>query len=226
MGTDLARRRLLDLFLQNFHLLFDSLDGIQRLAGFLHLFLQRVDLLLQDGDFQLAFRPGFFEHLPAFVFDVLQSFFQLEPGGVRALLGFFGFLAFAAGLVALAADVVQHLVGAQVQRVDLTLRIGDDLLGKSEPRGNGQGVGAPGQADGQLVGRAQRLHVEFQRGIDHARRAVGERLQLGVVRGDEGRHAARQQVAEDGARQRGAFLRVGARAQLVQDDQQRGCPPA
>ena len=120
LGHGLARRRLLDLLLQNFHLLFDSLDGIQRLAGLFHLFLQRVDLLLQDGDFQLAFRAGFFEHLPAFVFDVLQSFFQLEPRRVRALLGLLGFLAFAAGLVALAADVVQHLVGAQVERIDLT----------------------------------------------------------------------------------------------------------
>ena len=60
LGHGLARRRLLDLLLQDFHLLFDSFDRVQRLAGFLHLFLQRVDLLLQDCDFQLAFCAGLF----------------------------------------------------------------------------------------------------------------------------------------------------------------------
>ncbi len=42
------------------------------------------------------------------------------------------------------------------------------------------------------------------------------------MRGDKGDAAALDQVAQDGARQGRAFLRVGARAELIEDHQRAG----
>ncbi len=95
----------------------------------------------------------------------------------------------------------------------------DNIPPKAEARGDGQGVAAAGQADDQPVGRGERLHVELDRGVLHAGRAVGVGFQLGVVGRGDRRRAARPQEIEDGARQRRAFHRVGAGAQLVQQHQ-------
>ncbi|MBV6467791.1 MAG: hypothetical protein PGMFKBFP_03162 [Anaerolineales bacterium] len=69
-----------------------------------------------------------------------------------------------------------------------------------------------------MVGRAESLHVEFHRGVDHALRGVRELFQFGMMRGDQGRRAAFEQPGQDGARQGRALLRVGACAEFVEDD--------
>ncbi len=45
---------------------------------------------------------------------------------------------------------------------------------QAQPLGDQQGVRAPRQADGQVVGGAQRFEVELHRSVDHARGGVGE----------------------------------------------------
>ena len=71
----------------------------------------------------------------------------------------------------------------------------------------------------KLIGRAQGLDVEFQRGIDHAFRGMRKCLEFGIMRGDQSRASGFKQVSEDRARQCRAFLRVGARAKFIEDDQ-------
>ena len=100
--------------------------------------------------------------------------------------------------------------------------VGDDRLREPEPLGDGEGLAAAGQPDGQAVGRRQRLEVELDRGVACLRRRVGIGLQLGVVgrRRDQG--ARPDEVVEKRLRQRRALGRVGAGAQLVEQDQRAG----
>ena len=132
------------------------------------------------------------------------------------------FLALARGSIAFLANIVQQLVGAQIRGVDVFPRGGDDLLIEAKALSNEQGIGAARQADRQAIGRAECLDVKFKRCIDDARRAVREGLQLRVMRGHKCGDAALDQVAEDGAGDGGALLRVGAGAEFIQDDQRAG----
>ncbi len=109
-------------------------------------------------------------------------------------------------------QVVQQALHLDAGRADVLTRPGDDLLGQSQPRGDGQRVAAPGEADAEAIGRRERPHVELDRGVDDAGPVVGEDFQLGVVRRRHRVDLARQQIDEDGARKRGALARIGARA--------------
>jgi len=70
-----------------------------------------------------------------------------------------------------------------------------------------------------MEGRLEGFKVEFHAGVDHARGGVGECLQLGIVRGDQTGHALIDQVRQNSARQRRAFLRISAGTQLIQQHQ-------
>ena len=70
-----------------------------------------------------------------------------------------------------------------------------------------------------MIGRAQSLDIEFQRGVDHALRRMSKCLELGVMCCNESRASGFEQVVHDRARQRRALLRIGARAELIKDDQ-------
>lgn len=70
-----------------------------------------------------------------------------------------------------------------------------------------------------MIRRAQSLDVEFQRRVDHAFGGVRERFEFGIMRRDESRASAFEQVTQDRARQRRALLRIGARAEFVEDDE-------
>ena len=73
---------------------------------------------------------------------------MFQPAGFGA--GFSGFFALLEGDLALAVDVADQLVGAQVVGVDLTLGGIDDLLRQSQALGDGQGIRTSGQPDGQF----------------------------------------------------------------------------
>ena len=103
--------------------------------------------------------------------------------------------------------------------MDFALCRRDNFRVQPEAGRDGDGVGTAGQPDRQLEGRAESLYVKFHGGVDDALRLVRETFQFGVVRGDEGRDAASEQGRQDGARQRGALLRIGASPQFVEDDQ-------
>ena len=153
---------------------------------------------------------------------LFQSFFEFGVERVRFLARLDGLVAFTRGAVAFLADIVEQFVGAEIVGVDLALRRGDNFRVQPEAGGDGDGVGTAGQSNRQLESRAESLHVKFHRGVDDTFRIMREIFQFGVMGGDQGGDAAREQVREDGACQRRALLRIGARAQLVEDDQRAG----
>ena len=69
------------------------------------------------------------------------------------------------------------------------------------------------------IRRRQRLHVELDARVLHPRRAFGVALQLRVVRRRDDVRPALAQKVEQRARDRRALLRIGARAELVEQDQ-------
>ena len=88
-----------------------------------------------------------------------------------------------------------------------------------QPAGDLQGVAHAELADVQPVGRPQRLHVELDGPVLGPLVVEGIRFQIAQV----GRHhrpaAALVEAVEDGPAQRRPFRRVGAGAQLVEQDQ-------
>ena len=60
------------------HLLFNGTNGLQRLAGFLELRLQRVDVAFHHRHFQFPFGTGFGDGFAAFIFDLFEALFQFK----------------------------------------------------------------------------------------------------------------------------------------------------
>ena len=111
-------------------------------------------------------------------------------------------------------------------RLERALRLGqaragvlDDRSGQTEPLGDRERLAAAGQPDRQAIGRRQRLEVELDRGVARPGRGVRVGLELGVV--GRGRHdrAGPDEMVEQRLRQRRALGRVGAGAELVEQDQ-------
>ena len=100
------------------------------------------------------------------------------------------------------------------------------LVVEPKPPRNRDRVRLPGQADRQVVGRAQRLEVEFDRGVSQPGVVVREHLQFAVVRGRDQRAPALQQRLEDRAREGRAFRRVGARAEFVEQHERARARPS
>ena len=78
----------------------------------------------------------------------------------------------------IAASVASNERCASVRRERASV---DDRLGQAEALGDRERLAAARQADGQPVGRRQRVEVELDRGVAGTGRRVGVRLQLGVV---------------------------------------------
>ena len=105
--------------------------------------------------------------------------------------------------------------------------------GQPEPLGDGEGLAAAGQADGQPVGRRQRVEVELDRGVARPRRRVGVGLELGVVGRRRDDRPGPDEVVEQRLGERRALGRVRAGTELVEQDQgaragrldDRGDPP-
>ena len=73
-----------------------------------------------------------------------------------------------------------------------------------------------------MISWAQSLNIEFQRSIDHTVRAVGKCFEFGIMSRNKSCDAAFDEMTENGACQRRAFLRIGACAEFIEDDQRTG----
>ncbi len=219
--------------------LVDALHGILASAQF--LFGTREEIFVRAG----ARTKGRAARLPAQLLHLLARFLQLGLHEVARLgdhrtprLLDLGKLVAQVGLEQLAlalacpgalgslqrlllgaANIVEQLVGLQCVGAHRRLRLlHDDRVHPQTPR-DGQRVGTAGQTDAQFVGRAQRLDVELDRRVAHTRCVVSIELEIAVVRRRKGRDAAIAQVIQQRHGQRRAFLRIGARAQLVEQHQ-------
>ena len=131
----------------------------------------------------------------------------------------FGQHPFFFGDLAMVFRVGDHVLKADLVFGEPLVRLLNQFIGQAELARNLKRVGFARNADGETVSRPQSFHVEFHAGVFHAWRAQGEGLQLAVVRGGHGRHAARDQMLQNGHGQRGALGGVGARAQFVEQGQ-------
>ena len=90
---------------------------------------------------------------------------------------------------------------------------------QAEAFGYGEGVAPAGHADNEPEGRRQRDRIELNVGVLHAAGHVGETLDLAVVRGHDGDGAPLGERREDGLAEGGALLRIGARADFIEQDE-------
>ena len=113
----------------------------------------------------------------------------------------------------------EHVLEAHVLRVNAGGGLLDDGLGQAQPLRDGKGVGLAGDADEQAVGGGQGVHVELAGGVLYPRRGHGVHLQLGVVGGGGHQGPHLPGALDDGGGQGRALDGVGARPQLVKEDQ-------
>ncbi len=96
---------------------------------------------------------------------------------------------------------------------------GDDALVQAEAlRGLNAGGGA-GNAEAQLVVGNECDFIDAGGGVEHARSVGGVDLERGVMGGDERPRACFEEIAGDGDGERGAFFRIGGRAEFIEQDE-------
>ncbi len=99
----------------------------------------------------------------------------------------------------------------------------DHLRGQTVALGNIEGVAGPGDTDQHMEGRCEALGVELDGGVFEELRFVGVVFQRTMMGGHHRRCPDPLDLIENGHRQCGAFLGVGAGAELVEEHQ---TPPA
>ena len=144
----------------------------------------------------------------ALLFDILRfpaQPFGLDPGALH--------------LLALLLQLGQYIFKILVGLADQIVCFLQNVLAEPQFTGNSEGIGLAGNADQQLVGRPQGLHIKFAGGIDHALRAHGIEFQFRIVGGCH--HAAAHFATEfdNGSGQGCAFSRVRTGTQLVKQHQ-------
>ena len=78
----------------------------------------------------------------------------------------FRFLSCRLHLLALLLQLCQNIFKVLIAFIHQIVCFFQYFLSKAQLTGNGEGVGLPGNADQQLIGRTQRLYVKFTGGID------------------------------------------------------------
>ena len=144
-------------------------------------------------------------------------------GGFQLVFGF-GFRLFRLVLAGLqlqlqVVQLGQHAVQPLVVVGQVGLRPLDHPGRYAQLLADQEGVGFARYAHAQLVGGAQALHIELTTGVHHAGSLQREDLHLGIVGSGHDQGALDTQLLDDAHRQRRALGGVGARAQLVQQDQ-------
>ena len=182
------------------------------------------------------------------VAEVRHETLRLGPGGVDELVALATRpAAFLGGLPQRlrgpqlgGPGTIQRLAGLAFRRADpgkgllerpFVLReartgVGDDAGIQPESLRDRERLAAARQADREPVGRGQRFEVELDRGVAGAVGRMGVGLELRVVgrRRDQG--SGPDEVVEQRLGERRALGRVGARAELVEQDQRpRARPP-
>ena len=99
---------------------------------------------------------------------------------------------------------------------------GNDGAVEAEALGGLNAGGGAGDAEAELVVGNERSFIDAGGGVEHARRVGGVDLERGVVGGDERPRAAFEEMRGDGNGERGAFFRIGGRAEFVEKDE-RAC---
>ena len=108
---------------------------------------------------------------------------------------------------------------ARALGADAAARVVDDLLRQAQPLRNGKGIGLAGNADEQVVRRAQGVHVKLTRGVHDAGLRGSVDLELRIVRRGRDKRAALAPALDDGDGQRRALGRVRAGAEFVEQQQ-------
>ena len=108
---------------------------------------------------------------------------------------------------------------ARALGADAAARVVDDLLRQAQPLGNGKGIGLAGNADEQVVRRAQGVHVKLTRGVHDAGLRGSVDLELRIVRRGRDERAALAPALDNSDGQRRALGRVRAGAEFVEQQQ-------
>ena len=93
----------------------------------------------------------------------------------------------------------------------------DHLRGQAQAARDVDAARSAGHADHQAIRRAQIYFVEFDGGVEDARRGRGVRFQAVVVRGRERQAAALAEFIEQGDGERRAFFGSRARAEFIDE---------
>ena len=162
---------------------------------------------------------GLLHHLGALLLQLLTVFPCLGGGLLHLQLQAAGLRPLFLHLLALLVQTGEHVLKAHVLRVQPGGGLVDDVLRQAQTAGDGKGVGLARDAQHQAIGGGQGVHVELAGGVLHPGGGHGVYLQLGIVGGGAhlGTHAPHR--FDDGGGQGRALHRVGARPQLVEEDQ-------
>ena len=189
------------------------------LARGLQLQPHAVRLAPQLSQLLLRGRLRMLPDLAVLLFGIAQQAAgaYLQGGGLGGFLESAGARILGDG--AFAGDLVQQGLGLTRLRRDVGAGSVEDFRWHAQALGDRQGVGPSGSADHQPIGRRERLDVELDARVLDARHGLGVALQLGIVRRGDDVGAAFAQEIEQRPSDRRALLWVGARAELVEQDQ-------
>ena len=117
------------------------------------------------------------------------------------------------------AEESRHIPLAVAQRHP---RAAHDVFRHAEPGRDFQARRLPWQPQLQKKRRLESIFVESHRPVDHALRRCAIDLERHQVRGDQRERAGRAEMVHNRHAQRAAFLRIGRRAQLIEQHQRAG----
>ena len=101
----------------------------------------------------------------------------------------------------------------------MLLRLLNDFLGKPQFPGDGEGIALAGDADQQVIGGAQALHIKLAACVLHSRSGQSVHLQLAVVGGGHGPDPPPVEAVQDCDGQSRPFRGISPGAQLVKEHQ-------
>ena len=124
-------------------------------------------------------------------------------------------------LLPLLFQLCQHILKVLIALTHQIVGLFQNLLRKTQFPGNGKGIGLTGNANEQLVGRLQGIHIELAGGIDDPLGSHGVELQLRIVGScnDTAAHIAAKFDQRDGKCR--TLSRVSTGTQLIKQNQ---CP--
>ncbi len=182
------------------------LNGVDSLAGVIFEVAQyRFELLLQLTNLVTLLAQALqFQTRP------LLRKFRLFRAQSKALLF---------GLAQFRVQPIQKICDVQRLCPEASPRGGNNLRVQSQPQRDVDARGRSRHAHAQLIGRLQRGFIEASRRIQYARSIGSVNLQRGVMRGNNRHRTYAREVSGDRDRQGRAFLGIGGRAQLVEENQ-------
>ena len=181
-----------------------------------------LDFAADFVQFVLHRRAGLGDDLAAGLFDVDQLVAQVGFDDLGVAFAGFCLLQHLLGVLAGAADVLQHSFHCQGFRAHDIFGSVDDGGIQAEAAGDGEGVGATWQTDAKFKGGAEVFDIELDGGVEDAGGIVGIEFEVAVMGGGEGGDAAVAQIFEEGDGEGGTFIGVGAGAEFVEEDEAMG----